>query len=130
MTFLLLLSLVNMTGHVLSPLRFYNLSTNIEHVIFQQQIDTINFHHCMDHIQQMNESTKDNHDEIIIFKDYRNISVLGTHLYISSVGWGLLVEIDETEAFSSIRTMQITLTLVSILGAIFILIFGFFFADD
>jgi hypothetical protein len=41
---------------------------------------------------------------ISIFQDYRGIEVLGTHAYISSMQWGLLAEIDESEALAPLNT--------------------------
>lgn len=66
------------------------------------------------------ESTRDafnGHIGIKIIKDYRDVSVLSayTPLNLKSVNWVLIVEIDKKEAFSTIRFVEIWLSVIATL---------------
>lgn len=41
------------------------------------------------------------------YHDYRNVPVLGIHLYVSRMGWNLVAEIDEAEAFNSLDRIRL-----------------------
>lgn len=120
--------LVNESGFVLTPLRFYNYSYNINNIILRKQIYTENYRNCMLHLIYSKEEIKDKCEEIKIFRDYRGEKVLGTHVFISDINWGLLVEIDEEEAFSTINNMQNILTVILFISGIIVLIISFFYA--
>jgi methyl-accepting chemotaxis protein len=58
-----------------------------------------------------------------IIKDYRNVSVLSayTPLKVGKLTWGLLVEIDEAEAFTVITKIERTLGIIAIVSIIAII---------
>ncbi len=118
--------LVNKTGFMISPSRFYNLSYNLEHIILKQKIETINYQNCMLHKTISESEIETKHDEVTIFEDFRGESRLGSHVYISEMGWALLAEIDESEAYIAIATLEISLLLVMSLLSIFFLILALF----
>lgn len=115
--------IVNETGYVITPLRFYNHSYNMNHVLFRLKIDTENYHNSMLHATYFDEELKMDHEEVEIFKDYRNVTVLGTHVFIPEMNWALLVEIDESEAFAAVNNMQTIMTIIlSISGGVILII--------
>ena len=120
--------LVNESGFVLSPLRFYNYSYNVENIILRKQIDTENYRNSMLHAIYSDEELKDKCEEIKILRDYRGENVLGTHVFISDMNWALLVEIDEEEAFSSVNNMQNIITVILTIIGLIILFAAFFYA--
>lgn len=122
------LYIVNKTGVVITPLRFYNYSENIHQIILNKKINTINLQNCFAHAYLTDEELTNHHDEIEIFKDYRNVSVLGTHVFIDRVNWALLAEIDEGEAFASVLEMQTMLTIIFTISGMIILIIAYLYA--
>ncbi len=120
--------IVNQTGIMVSPSRFYNESENYENIIFKQRVDTENFHNCMLHKDFSDEELKDKHEEIKITYNYRNQRVLGTHEYIYETDWAFLAEIDESEAFSDVFYLQNMLTVIITSVSIIILIFAMLYS--
>ncbi|MFQ5885254.1 MAG: ATP-binding protein, partial [Thermoplasmata archaeon] len=102
--------LVNRSGFMISPSRFYNDSYNEEHVIFQQKVDTENVRNCFENEAKGIEH--DWHDKVNVYPGYRNVRVLGTHVYIPEMQWALLAEKDESEAFQPLYSLQTTMLLV------------------
>ena len=88
--------LVNKDYYMISPSRFK------EDVILKQKVDTINSRDCFQHKSSDHAAE---HKEVHVFPDYRGTKVLGTHVYISEMQWGLLAQIDEKEAFAPMRVI-------------------------
>ncbi len=65
-------------------------------------VDTANAAACWLHRNLSEEEIRLNHNEVKILKDYRNVSVVGTHEYIKEMDWCLLAEIDEKTALADI----------------------------
>jgi PAS domain S-box-containing protein len=65
-----------------------------------------------------------------IFPDYRGVSVLSAYkpLEISGLNWVIMSEIDEAEAFASIRSLGLRLGIASLGLIAFIIIAAFFFS--
>jgi methyl-accepting chemotaxis protein len=84
-------------------------------------VDTENARDCFLHANWSVEKTEKYH-ETRVYKDYRNINVLGTYAYIPEMGWCLLAEIDEEEAFASHLNLQRNLILIAVIFAIFSLV--------
>lgn len=119
--------LVNKSGYMISPSRFYNLSYNLEHMILKQKIETINFQNCMLHEFMSESEIETKHEEVTIFEDFRGESRIGSHVYISEMGWALLAEMDESEAYATITLLEMSLILViSSLSIIFLFIAVFY----
>jgi len=92
--------LVNKDYYMVSPSRFK------KNVLLKQKVDTKNARYCMEHSDEKHMSMS---KMIGIFKDYRGKNALGTHVYIPKMQWALLVEIDEKEAFASLKQIRILL---------------------
>ncbi|MDR4504848.1 MAG: ATP-binding protein [Candidatus Scalindua sp.] len=61
-----------------------------------------------------------------VYKDYRGVSVIGASLYLKKMDWVIMVETDESEAYSSIYTFKnrlITMVGICIIGVIFVSLF-------
>ncbi|MGR3310052.1 MAG: sensor histidine kinase, partial [Candidatus Brocadiales bacterium] len=63
-----------------------------------------------------------------IYPDYRGVPIVGSSAYIPEYGWTLLAEIDEAEAFASIRTLGIIATIIGVVSAAVVTIVGIIFA--
>jgi PAS domain S-box-containing protein len=71
----------------------------------------------------------ENDGEMIgIYKDYRGIPVVGTSKYIPEYGWTLLVEIDKTEAFASLKMLGVIALIFGIVSTGVVTYSGVFLA--
>jgi len=103
--------LINNDYFMITPSKF------LEDTFLKQKIDTENSRECFEN--------KNTHD-VKIYTDYRGISVLGTHVYISEKNWCLLVEINEKEALGMQRDKLMKNALIIILAlALILVIIGF-----
>lgn len=103
--------MVNKDMYMITP------SRTQEDTFLKQEVDTINARNCfrMSGTSEEHES----HDEVKIFDDYRGVSVLGTHAYISDMEWCLLAEIDESEALAPLIELRSYMILY---GLVFVLL--------
>ncbi len=115
------------SGYVLTPLRKYNHSYNVNNVILKEKVITKNYESCKLYNKSKNLSDEV-YDEVKIFENYDGKKVLGTHLYNPRMKWCLLVEIEEQEAFASVNQMQNILTVVLSILAVVFLIIAFFYS--
>jgi HAMP domain-containing protein len=120
--------LVNESGFVLSPLRGYNYSYNLENIILRKQIDTENYRNCMLNSTRSDDKLINKNGQIGFFENYMGEKVLGTHVYISEMNWGVLVEIDEQESFHTVNNMQNILSIILSISGFIILFIAFFYA--
>ncbi len=61
-----------------------------------------------------------------VYKDYRGVNVIGAALYLKKTDWVLVVETDESEAYSTIYTFKnrvITMVGICIVGVLFVSLF-------
>ncbi|MFC1756762.1 ATP-binding protein [Patescibacteria group bacterium] len=80
--------LMNRDDYMITPSRFF------EDVILKQKVDTEASRNCF-------EKHPGGEDiEMFLYKDYRQLDVLGSHFFISSVDWCLIAKIDEKEALA------------------------------
>ena len=107
--------LVNKDYYMISPSRFK------EDVILKQKVETENARYCMEHGEKEPMSVS---KMISIFSDYRGKNVLGTHVYIPEMQWGLLVEIDEKEAFAPLDKMILLSAALLIIVPIVVVLLG------
>ena len=96
------LYLVNKYGYMITRSRFK------EDTFLKQKVDTVNYRksvatHSGSHVE---------HGSIHVFPDYRGVSVLGTHDYISEMEWSLLAEIDEKEALAPLAVIKLILIII------------------
>jgi PAS domain S-box-containing protein len=65
-------------------------------------------------------------DFVGVYKDYRGVNVIGAAQYLKKMDWVLVVETDESEAYSTIYTFKnrvITMVGICIVGVIFVSLF-------
>ncbi len=67
-------------------------------------------------------------DSTVITQDYRDIDVVAACQYIPSMRWGLVVKIDTSEVFASIRTMGIVALIFGIICVVVVTFAGVVFA--
>ncbi len=120
--------LVNKTGFVITPLRFFNTTYNDNEIILKLKIDNINFHNALLHAIYSNEELEKQHNEVNVYDDYRGKSVFGTHVYFPEMQWVLLCKIDESEAVASVNHMQTILTFILSGFSIILLLVAWYYA--
>jgi len=122
--------IVNESGIIITPSRFYNTTYNYDQVILDWQINTVNFRNCMAHGYLSQNEIANHHDEIEVFQDYRNVTVLGAHVFIADMNWALLIEIDEAEVLASVITMQNIITMILAFFGAISLVVAYYYAKS
>jgi methyl-accepting chemotaxis protein len=64
------------------------------------------------------------------YLNYRNRPVLGAYTWIESLGWGLIVEVDSSEAFASVTQMRNLMLAIGGAAAILVAVLAFLFANS
>ncbi|MCQ4575207.1 MAG: ATP-binding protein, partial [Candidatus Brocadiales bacterium] len=64
----------------------------------------------------------------LIAPDYRDVTVLAAYQDIPSLGWGLVVKIDESEAFAPVKMVGIFALIVGLISVAAVISVAFFFA--
>jgi PAS domain S-box-containing protein len=111
--------LLNKHGYMITPSRF------IKNTFLTLKIESENARKCLEDIGKI---TPNPHGlEALIYKDYRGNTVLGVHDQIPEMQWGLIAEIDESEALAPLHRLKLTffvilffIPLVSALAGIFV----------
>jgi len=98
--------LVNKDNYMISPSRFK------EDVILRQKVDTVSSRNCFSMAKHPEEHI--GHQATEVFKDYRDVNVLGAHSYISDMNWCLLAEINEREIMSSVRKVLLVGSIIAL----------------
>jgi len=111
--------LINKDYYMISPSRFK------DDVILKQKVETENARYCMEHREKEPMSMS---KMISIFSDYRGKDVLGTHVYLPEMQWGLLVEIDEKEAFAPLDKMILLSVALLIIVPLVVVLLGILIA--
>jgi len=104
---------------MISPSRFK------EDVILKQKVDTINAKNCLEHKGREHILGR---KKIAVFPDYRGVNVLGTHVYIPEMRWGLLAEISEKEVLAPLGRIRLIFLLILIVVPIVAYLIGVFVA--
>ena len=90
--------LVNKNKLMLTSSRF------IDNVLLRQEVDTL----------PVNTAIKEGKEIFGIYRDYRNVPVVGASKYIKSMNWILLVEVDVWEAFQPVyRARNYSLSIIA-----------------
>ena len=114
--------LVNKENYMITPSRFFPE----KHTFLKQKVDTVNSKNCLS-MMKAEAAEHIAHGPVSVFMDYREVEVLGTHIYIPEMQWCLLTEIDEKEAIGLLRNELIKsalliLIITTVIMGIFVLI--------
>ncbi len=82
--------IVNRNGLMITPSRF----TRESHL----RIDNVNTQQCYDDVVRFGQRA--HREKTLLYCDYRDATVLGTHAHIHDMRWCLCAKIDKTEAFA------------------------------
>ena len=111
--------LINKQGYMITPSRF------IKNTFLTLKIESENARKFLEDIEKFGPNPHGHN--ALIYKDYRGITVLGVHDHIPEMQWGLIAELDESEALAPLNSLKITLItiilfipLVSWLAGIFV----------
>jgi len=116
--------LINKHGFMITPSRFRS------DTFLKQKVDTKNARECLEHQRGKDhrEHPESIKHEVTVFPDYRNKRVLGAHAYIPEMGWGLLAEMNEDEAFAPITRLRWAIVVLASLSVMASLLTARFFA--
>lgn len=107
--------LINKQGLMITSSRFAKDS------FLKLKVDTKNARKYFEDVKKFSEELHER--DFFIFADYRGVKVLGTHDHISEMQWGLMAEIDESEALAPIvklKTIFIIIILFTLITAWFL----------
>jgi signal transduction histidine kinase/ABC-type amino acid transport substrate-binding protein len=90
--------IVNKEGYMITPSRFVNNS------IFNVKIDNHNLNNCWLHETLSDIELKRNHQETIIYDNYINSKVLGTHAYIEKMDWCVISEVNQKDFLKKVES--------------------------
>ncbi len=94
--------LINRGGYMITPSRL------VADAVLRQKVDTCKSRKCL----KLSEGKKAGREEINVYEDYSGRIVLGTHRRIEGMGWCLLAEIGEKEAFAPVARLNKTMFLI------------------
>jgi signal transduction histidine kinase len=98
-----------------SDSKFFNEST-----ILKQKVNTENVRDCFLNKTASGTIREELDTSIKVFRDYRDIRVLGTNIYLPELNWALLAEIDMLEALAPIDIIRNTMLFFGIVLLLFI----------
>ncbi len=105
--------LINKYGFMITPSRFLN------DTFLKLKVDTEIARDCLADMAAMRREQLpvEREHPAIVFADYRGKSVLGVHNHVSEMQWGVLAEIDASEAFAPVARLRTALLLFAGLSA-------------
>jgi signal transduction histidine kinase len=107
--------LLNKDGYMITPSRFVN------DTFLKLKVDTGHSGAELEDVKHL--GTQEQEHEVVSGKNYLDRDVIRTHAHIYDMGWVLVVEMSEEEAFAPVamltRTMLLILTILLVLGTIF-----------
>ncbi|MCD6298639.1 MAG: response regulator, partial [Deltaproteobacteria bacterium] len=95
---------LNRHGYMITPSRFIN------DTFLKLKVDTENARKCLDDVSKF--GTKTHEHEAFIYTDYRGIEVLGVYNHVPEMQWGLIAEIDKSEALAPLNKIKITFFII------------------
>ncbi|MEA1935732.1 MAG: response regulator [Thermodesulfobacteriota bacterium] len=104
--------LVNKNGYMITPSRF------MKNTFLLLKTGTEIRREAFEDVKKFD--TELHEHEPLIYKDYRSVKVLGTYNHIPEMQWGLIAEIDKSEAFAPLTRMRnifLTVLLIVLLVA-------------
>jgi PAS domain S-box-containing protein len=122
--------LVNSEHYLVTPSLFLGSD-----MILKKKIETQNIKNCFDpsyteSVRTMNDySTYHNSGGhkggVNVYRDYRNIPIVGTHAYIPETKWCLVTKVDEMEIFRPILLMLLLFLGLSCIGVVLFIIISY-----
>ncbi len=102
--------LVNKYGYMITPSRF------IKDTFLKLKVDTENTRKCFEDIEKFGSKS---HPHVpLTYRDYRGVKVLGIHDHIPQMKWGLLAEIDASEALAPLAKIKLLFVIIMIFAPI------------
>ena len=103
--------LINRYGFMITP------SRSLKHTFLKQKVDTGNARECLADMASMRAGrlAEGHEHETFVYSDYRGVRALGVHAHVPEMGWGLLAEIDASEAFAPIARLRTAILLFAAL---------------
>lgn len=112
--------LINRNGYMITPSRF------MKDTFLKLKVDTKNSREALEHFTDTHEKQVEHKPSV--FMDYRGVSALGAHAIIPEMRWGLLAEIDETEALAPLKKLASLFMIIFLLTPLAAWPAGRFFA--
>ena len=103
--------LINRYGFMITPSRFR------KDTFLKQKVDTESARHCLADMASIRAGRlAEGHEHVtLVYADYRGVRALGVHDHIQEMGWGLLAEIDASEAFAPIAKLRTAILVFAVL---------------
>jgi len=95
---------LNRHGYMITPSRFTN------NTFLKLKVDTENARKCLEHHRKFGEKMHEH--ESFVYTDYRGIEVLGVHNHIPEMQWGILAEIDKSEALAPLNQIRVAFLII------------------
>ncbi len=110
--------IVNENGYMITDSRFMN------NTVLKLKVDTLGSRNC-----RIDESgSRGGHRPIETYRDYRGVHVLGVRVYIGEMGWCLLTEMNESEAFAPLTEMGNLMLIATLIFALLVVGFATIFS--
>jgi len=95
---------LNRHGYMITPSRFTN------NTFLKLKVDTENARKCLEDLRRFGK--KPHEHEAFVYADYRGIEVLGVHDHIPEMQWGILAEIDKSEALAPLNQIKVAFLII------------------
>ncbi len=116
--------LINKYGFMITSSRFS------EDTFLKQKVDTQNARECLaDGVAMRRGVLAEGHEcSAKVYVDYRGVRVLGVHAHVREMGWGLLAEMDASEAFAPLARLRSAIVAFAVLSTVAALAGAYLFA--
>jgi PAS domain S-box-containing protein len=95
---------LNRHGYTITPSRFRN------DTFLKLKVDTENARKCLEDLGKLGKKTHAH--KAFVEKDYRGIEVLGVHDHIPEMQWGVIVEMDKSEALAPLNGIKVAFLII------------------
>jgi len=95
---------LNRHGYMLTASRFIN------DTFLKLKVDTENARKCLEDLRKFGK--KPHEHGAFIYTNYRGIEVLGVHDHIPEMQWGIIAEIEKSEALAPLHTIQVAFLII------------------
>jgi len=95
---------INRHGYMITASRFIN------DTFLKLKVDTENARKCLEDFRKFGK--KPHEHGAFIYTDYRGIEVLGVHDHVPEMQWGIIAEIDKSEALAPLHIIKVAFLIV------------------